>query len=64
MNWANPFSDLDDFGTGNTPKPVSAGTIEHVSENRGSRGDELLPQNRVRQRVSQVKRLSPPLPVN
>lgn len=35
MSRANPFGDLDDFGSDNAAKPVSADTIEKITESSG-----------------------------
>ena len=35
MSRANPFGDLDDFGSDNTAKPVPAETIEKIAESSG-----------------------------
>ena len=35
MSRANPFGDLDDFGSDNAAKPVPAETIEKIAESSG-----------------------------
>lgn len=35
MSRANPFGDLDDFGSDNAAKPVPVGAIDKIAENSG-----------------------------